>query len=118
MADTVRAVHAQRQELLDARYDPAGELGRREHTLRQAAHSLHPPVEYLRLLPRILEALRAATEDEQARDTLLPEPGGDFGNLHTNLQVLILLLVDALHRAIHVVPARQDHDILGVGDVR
>ena len=72
MADTVRDVHAQRQELLDARYDPAGELGRREHTLRQAAHSLPPPVEYLRLLLLIQEALRAPAEYDEGRDALIP----------------------------------------------
>ena len=72
MPDTVDDVGLQRQELLDARYDPAGELARREHTLRQAPHRLHPPVVYVRLLALIQEALRAAPEDDQPRDTLIP----------------------------------------------
>ena len=72
MPDTVGDMHAQRRELLDTRYDPAGELARREHTLRQAAHSLHPPVEYLRLLLLIQEALRAPAEYDEGRDPLIP----------------------------------------------
>ena len=72
MPDTVDDVGPQRQELLDARYDPAGEPARGEHTLREPSHRLDTPVEYLRLLALILEALRAAPEDDQPRDTLIP----------------------------------------------
>ena len=72
MPDTVGDMHAQRRELLDTRYDPAGEPARGEHTLRQPSHRLHTPVEYLRLLALIQEALRAAPEDDEARDTLIP----------------------------------------------
>ena len=87
MPDTVDDVGPQRQELLDARYDPAGEPARGEHTLREPSHRLDTPVEYLRLLALIQEAVRAAPEDDQPRDTLIPEPGGEFR--HRYIDVLI-----------------------------
>ena len=72
MPDTVGDMHAQRRELLDTRYDPAGELARREHTLRQAPHRFHPPVVYVRLLALIQEALRAGPIHDEPRDALIP----------------------------------------------
>ena len=73
MPDTVDDVGPQRQELLDARYDPAADPAiSGEHTLREPSHRLDTPVEYLRLLALIQEAVRAAPEDDQPRDTLIP----------------------------------------------
>ena len=64
MPDTVDDVGPQRQELLDARYDAVcWKPARGEHTLREPSHRLDTPVEYLRLLALIQEAVRAAPEE-------------------------------------------------------